>query len=139
MRRFLIVILGFVLCAVACNSLNKGPSESLVKSQVAEYLTALRAEGSQPFGQVFRVDSITIKDRLVEGRQASVVTVLTATVIARPFFPGGVVAQADSLTSSSYRFLTSNDTLRTGQVLTRDVTFRFQRFDSGWRLQGMEF
>jgi hypothetical protein len=124
MKKFMLVLA--MTTTLVAISYAGGPSSQTVKEQISQYLNSISVPGHD-FRDYFEIKDIIVKDRAAgEGEYTVIVSVTvrfkksTISVFAEAF-----QAFANIITKPG----------KPGDVLTEDLTARFQLFQSGWRLK----
>ena len=100
-----------------------GPSDQIIKEQVIQRLNSLRPTSYAYFPNLFSIQSIAVKDRLVELNTCTVI--VDFTVQLKQNYAGD-----EFLVFKEYVRQRGNQ----GDIVTNSLTVTFKRFEKGWRI-----
>ncbi len=126
--RILLVV--FTLGIAGCSG-SLSIDNDTITSQITDYLNNDSRDGFMShvrFAEWFYIEDITVIDKLIKDQDKECTALVAITVsINKPFSRGSGVTDA-------YGFIIGNIAGQSGQVVTGEAKFLFEKYESGWRI-----
>jgi hypothetical protein len=114
----------FVLLLTSCAASSSTPSDSDIAAQVTNLM-----KNDKTFSEFIEVVNVTVKDKLIKDKEMKAICNV-AVRIKKEFV-------SDSGIAILYGRIIGQGAGAVGQTRSHDVRFRFEKYESGWRIQGV--
>ena len=120
---------------------SKGPSDNVIKEQIAEFVQRDRKGifgGGVKFANYYELVDIVISDKLIEDKSLTVACTVTFRVKQKNEWPEAS-RHLTSLPVAAMAFdkiVGKAEQKKPGEVITNTLKFLFKRYEKGWRLEG---